>query len=120
MASNEGFGLGTCEALMCGTPISVNVTGGLQDQCGFRYKDKLLTYEDYSWVHSLHDEKKWKDNPDLTWGEWVKPVCHLIVVCRVQYQLHIYLMIRPDLKILLMLLKSGMIWVKKKEIGVVC
>ena len=74
MASNEGFGLGTCEALMCGTPVSVNVTGGLQDQCGFRYKDKLLTYEDYSWVHSLHDEKKWKDNPDLTWGEWAKPV----------------------------------------------
>ena len=65
MASNEGFGLGTCESLMCGTPISVNVTGGLQDQCGFKYKDKLLTYEDYSWVHSLHDEKKWKDNPDL-------------------------------------------------------
>ncbi len=69
MASNEGFGLGTCEALMCGTPISVNVTGGLQDQCGFKYKDKLLTYKDYSWVHSLHDAKKWKDNSDLTWGE---------------------------------------------------
>ena len=74
MVSNEGFGLGTCEALMCGTPISVNVTGGLQDQCGFKYKDKLLTAEDYSWVHSLHDEKKWKDNSDLTWGEWCKPV----------------------------------------------
>ena len=74
MASNEGFGLGTCEALMCGTPISVTVTGGLQDQCGFKYKDKLLTAEDYSWVHSLHDAKKWKDNSDLTWGEWVKPV----------------------------------------------
>ena len=74
MASNEGFGLGTCESLMCGTPISVNVTGGLQDQCGFKYKDKLLTYKDYSWVHSLHDAKKWKDNSDLTWGEWAKPV----------------------------------------------
>ncbi len=74
MASNEGFGLGTCEALMCGTPISVTVTGGLLDQCGFRYKDKLLTYQDYSWVHSLHDAKKWKDNSDLTWGEWAKPV----------------------------------------------
>lgn len=59
---------------MCGTPISVNVTGGMQDQCGFKYKDKFLTAEDYSWVHTLHDEKKWKDNPDLTWGEWVKPV----------------------------------------------
>ena len=74
MASNEGFGLGTCEALMCGTPISVTVTGGLQDQCGFKYKDKLLTYKDYSWVHSLHYAKKWKDNSDLTWGEWAKPV----------------------------------------------
>ena len=74
MASNEGFGLGTCEALMCGTPISVNVTGGLQDQCGFRYKDEFITYKDYSWIHSLHDEKKWKDNEDLTHGEWVKPV----------------------------------------------
>ena len=74
MASNEGFGLGTCEALMCGTPISVNVTGGLQDQCGFKYKGEFLTYKDYSWVESLHDAKKWKDNPDLTWGEWAKPV----------------------------------------------
>ena len=74
MASNEGFGLGTCESLICGTPISVNVTGGMQDQCGFRYKDKLLTAKDYSWVHSLHEAKKWKDNSDLTWGEWVKPV----------------------------------------------
>ena len=33
IASNEGFGLGTCESLMAGTPITVNVTGGLQDQC---------------------------------------------------------------------------------------
>ena len=74
MASNEGFGLGTCEALMCGTPISVNVTGGLQDQCGFKYKDEFITYKDYSWIHSLHDDKKWKDNEDLTHGEWVKPV----------------------------------------------
>tara|TARA_Y100000034_G_scaffold47078_1_gene57973 strand:- start:514 stop:1914 length:1401 start_codon:yes stop_codon:yes gene_type:complete len=74
MASNEGFGLGTCEALMCGTPISVNVTGGMQDQCGFKYKDKFLTAEDYSWVHSLHEAELWKEDEDLTWGEWVKPV----------------------------------------------
>ena len=74
MASNEGFGLGTCESLICGTPISVNVSGGMQDQCGFKYKGKFLTYKDYSWVHSLHNAKKWKDNPDLTWGKWMKPV----------------------------------------------
>tara|TARA_A100001201_G_scaffold86964_1_gene76630 strand:- start:601 stop:1116 length:516 start_codon:yes stop_codon:yes gene_type:complete len=74
MASNEGFGLGTCESLHCGTPISVNVTGGLQDQCGFKYKGKELTYKDYGWIESLHDDKKWKDNDDLTWGEWAIPV----------------------------------------------
>ena len=74
MASNEGFGLGTCESLMAGTPIIVNVTGGLQDQCGFKYKGEFITYKDYSWIHSLHDDKKWKDNEDLTHGEWVKPV----------------------------------------------
>ena len=74
LASNEGFGLGTCESLMCGTPIIVNVTGGLQDQCGFRLNDKLLTYQDYKDIHSLHDWRKWEHNEDLTHGEWVKPV----------------------------------------------
>jgi glycosyltransferase involved in cell wall biosynthesis len=74
IASNEGFGLGTAESVMAGTPIIVNVTGGMQDQCGFRYKGKILTAKDYEWVHSLHERRKWKDNPDLTWGEWVKPV----------------------------------------------
>ena len=28
----EGFGLGTLESLSCGTPIIVNMTGGLQEQ----------------------------------------------------------------------------------------
>jgi len=36
MASNEGFGLGSCEMLHAGGVIVVNVTGGLQDQCGFK------------------------------------------------------------------------------------
>ena len=74
IASNEGFGLGTCESLMCGTPIIVNVTGGLQDQCGFRLNDKFVTYKDYDEIKSFHDDRKWKDNSDLTWGNWVKPV----------------------------------------------
>ena len=74
IASNEGFGLGTCESLMAGTPIIVNVTGGLQDQCGFKLKGKHVTYEDYTEIHSFHDDKKWKDNPELTHGNWVKPV----------------------------------------------
>ena len=36
IASNEGFGLGSLESLTAGTPIVVNVTGGMQDQCGFK------------------------------------------------------------------------------------
>jgi len=74
IASNEGFGLGTCESLMSGTPIIVNVTGGLQDQCGFKLNGKYLTADDYDEIKSLHDDRKWKDNPELTYGEWVKPV----------------------------------------------
>jgi len=74
LASNEGFGLGTCESLMCGTPIIVNVTGGMQDQCGFKLNGEYLTYQDYSEIHSLHDWRKWENNEDLTHGEWVKPV----------------------------------------------
>tara|TARA_B100000902_G_scaffold258730_1_gene244937 strand:+ start:1960 stop:3399 length:1440 start_codon:yes stop_codon:yes gene_type:complete len=74
IASNEGFGLGTCESLMAGTPIIVNVTGGLQDQCGFRIKDELVKYQDYKEIKSLHEWKKWEHNEELTWGEWVKPV----------------------------------------------
>ena len=33
-SSNEGFGLSAAESIMCGTPITVAVTGGLQDQIG--------------------------------------------------------------------------------------
>ena len=71
LSSNEGFGLGTCESIMAGTPIVVNVTGGLQDQCGFvndngEYLDpeKDFTYE-------------WGSNHDGRFrnhGEWAFPV----------------------------------------------
>jgi len=33
-SSNEGFGLSVAESLMCGIPVIVSVTGGLQDQIG--------------------------------------------------------------------------------------
>jgi glycosyltransferase involved in cell wall biosynthesis len=63
IANNEGFGLTTAESIMAGTPIIVNVTGGLQDQCGFDY-----TEDDYINIESLHTIK------DAVPGEWVKPV----------------------------------------------
>jgi len=62
IANNEGFGLGTAESMMSGTPIIVNVTGGLQDQCGFDY-----SAEDYIRIGSLHQTK-------VNHGEWVIPV----------------------------------------------
>ena len=73
LASNEGFGLATAESVMAGTPIIVTVTGGLQDQCGFREKGsgKLLTAEDYVEIGSLHD--KYKKNTHV-WGDWVRPI----------------------------------------------
>jgi glycosyltransferase involved in cell wall biosynthesis len=74
LASNEGFGLGTCESLMCGTPIIVNVTGGLQYQCGFKLRGEYINYRDYGAIESLHDWRKWENNEELTHGEWVKPV----------------------------------------------
>ena len=81
MASNEGFGLGSCEMLHTGGVIVVNVTGGLQDQCGFKKKvwtkaedgtmsseDVYLTAEDYVELKSNH-RGTYKEH-----GEWVKPV----------------------------------------------
>jgi glycosyltransferase involved in cell wall biosynthesis len=74
IAGNEGFGLVTAESVMTETPIIVNVTGGLQDQCGFKKKStkKYLTADDYKEIGSLHDWREWEDK--VTHGEWVKPV----------------------------------------------
>ena len=70
IASNEGFGLGTAESVMAGTPIIVNVTGGMQDQCGFKNESgEYLTEDDYT--------PEWPTNAIGTYtehGEWVKPI----------------------------------------------
>lgn len=66
IANNEGFGLTTAESLMAGTPIIVNVTGGLQDQCGFNF-----TEDDYIHVKSLHNKS---ERAQTEHGEWVFPV----------------------------------------------
>jgi len=70
LASNEGFGLGTAESVMAGTPIIVNVTGGLQDQCGFKdASGRYLTVDDYSEEWGSNHDGKYKDH-----GEWAFPV----------------------------------------------
>ena len=70
LASNEGFGLGTAESLMSGTPIIVNVTGGLQDQCGFTKEDgTLVTIEDFNAEWGSNHDGRYKIH-----GEWVFPV----------------------------------------------
>lgn len=70
LASNEGFGLGTAESVMAGTPIIVNVTGGLQDQCGFKKADgTYLTADDYSDVWGTNNDGKYTDC-----GDWAFPV----------------------------------------------
>ena len=74
ISGNEGFGLTTAEALMSGTPLIVNVTGGLQDQCGFKLNNKseFLSADDYIEIGSLHNYRDWEDK--VIHGEWVKPV----------------------------------------------
>tara|TARA_R110001606_G_C15351885_1_gene647627 strand:- start:287 stop:1681 length:1395 start_codon:yes stop_codon:yes gene_type:complete len=72
MASNEGFGLTTCESLAAGTPMIVNVTGGMQDQCNFTIDGKYITAEQYVELGSLHNLKELPQN--LSWGSWVNPI----------------------------------------------
>ena len=74
LASNEGFGLGSCEALSVEKPIVVNVTGGLQDQCGFRKMQgngewEYYTPDDYTTYKSNHDGSMGNQH-----GDWAKPV----------------------------------------------
>lgn len=70
IASNEGFGLGTAESVMAGTPIIVNVTGGLQDQCGFMKDDgTFLTEKDYNDSFETNADKVYTKH-----GIWSKPV----------------------------------------------
>ena len=72
MASNEGFGLTTCESLAAGTPLIVNVTGGLQDQCNFTIDGKYITADQYIELGSLHNVKELPQN--ISWGSWVNPI----------------------------------------------
>lgn len=67
IASNEGWGLSSTEAMLTGTPIVNNVTGGLQDQC--RFEDSMGDWiefdEDFGSNHAGRYTKH---------GRWVNPV----------------------------------------------
>lgn len=67
IASNEGWGLSSTEALMTGRTLINNVTGGLQDQC--RFED-----QDGNWIE--FDEKFASNHAGkyTKCGIWVKPV----------------------------------------------
>lgn len=70
VSSAEGFGLTSCEGLMAGTPITVTVTGGLQDQCGFKKEDgSYINVNDLSDEWMSNHTGKYKDH-----GEWVIPL----------------------------------------------
>lgn len=67
IASNEGWGLSSTEAMLSGTPIINNVTGGLQDQCGFL--DENGKWIRFNSEFTTNHTGKYKNH-----GKWVKPV----------------------------------------------
>lgn len=70
ISSAEGFGLSIAESLMSGTPVIVNVVGGLQDQVGFKDdNDNYLTLEHYTKEWGTNSDGKYKKH-----GEWAKVV----------------------------------------------
>jgi glycosyltransferase involved in cell wall biosynthesis len=70
ISSNEGFGLMGAESLITGTPLVVNVSGGMQDYCGFKKEDgSYLTVDDYTTEWGSNHDGRYKDH-----GNWVFPV----------------------------------------------
>ncbi|MEK9767539.1 MAG: glycosyltransferase family 4 protein [Betaproteobacteria bacterium] len=70
VSSNEGFGLTVAESLMAGTPVIVNVTGGLQDQIGQTDDEgNLLTENDFTYEWGSNHDGRYRNH-----GEWSFPV----------------------------------------------
>ena len=67
IGSNEGWGLSSTEAMLAGTPIINNVTGGLQDQCGF--VDENDEWIRFDGEFATNHTGKYKNH-----GIWAKPV----------------------------------------------
>jgi glycosyltransferase involved in cell wall biosynthesis len=67
LTSNEGWGLTITEAILAGTPIIANVTGGMQDQ--MRFEDK-----DGKWFTPTADFPSNHNGTLTKHGEWAFPV----------------------------------------------
>ena len=67
ISSNEGFGLSCAESIMCGKPVIVNVTGGLQDQIGQTMDDGQPI--EFTYDFGSNHLGKYKKH-----GVWAKPV----------------------------------------------
>ena len=67
LTSNEGWGLSLTEAMLAGTPIIANVTGGMQDQ--MRFED-----ENGNWVEFDADFPSNHTGKYKKCGEWAFPV----------------------------------------------
>ena len=67
VSSNEGFGLSVAESIMSGTPVIVNVTGGLQDQIG--QVDDNGNPVEFTREFGTNNIGKYKKH-----GVWAKPV----------------------------------------------
>jgi glycosyltransferase involved in cell wall biosynthesis len=67
LTSNEGWGLSLTEALLVGNPIIANVTGGMQDQMRFEFKDG--TWIDFDSEFPSNHNGTYKKH-----GKWAYPV----------------------------------------------
>lgn len=69
LANNEGFGLSSLESLFAGTPICVNMTGGLQFQVGDWWCD-LKDFTDQNKLTRIARDRK---STHRWWGEPIYP-----------------------------------------------
>jgi glycosyltransferase involved in cell wall biosynthesis len=67
LTSNEGWGLSLTEAMLAGTPIIANVTGGMQDQMRFEFEDG--TWIDFDADFPSNHTGKYRKH-----GKWAFPV----------------------------------------------
>lgn len=67
ISSSEGFGLSVAESIMAGTPVIVNVTGGLQDQIG--QLTNLGEPVEFDAQFGSNNVKRY-----INHGVWVKPI----------------------------------------------